>query len=142
MKKLKTIHFHKHTTLGGAYAVENQGSRAVEKSLGGGISRLLISALGCSLSTGTASANFGVVPLYAKVDLRTRAVSVGVSRLPLQSTYCCRMKPFIEVLCGFSRPISLHQRITDNRTKWRCALTHRFSCIIKNSNKYEKSSVF
>ena len=47
---------------------------------------LLISALGCSLSTGTASANFGMVSLCAKVDLRTRAGPVGVSRPPLQST--------------------------------------------------------
>ena len=32
-----------------------------------------------SLSAGTASANFGVISLCAKVDLRTRAVSAGVS---------------------------------------------------------------
>ena len=44
---------------------------------------LLISALGCSLSAGTASANFAVVYFGAKVDLRTRAFPAGVSRLPL-----------------------------------------------------------
>ncbi len=38
-----------------------------------------------SLTTGTASANVGVVSLFAKVYLRARAGPDGVSRPPLQA---------------------------------------------------------
>ncbi|MBM7684154.1 hypothetical protein JOD43_004367 [Pullulanibacillus pueri] len=47
---------------------------------------VLISSSGRSLSSGTASANLGNEYFVSQVDLRTRAVPEGVSRLPFQST--------------------------------------------------------
>ncbi len=63
------------------------------------VDRLLIFAPGCSLSTGAASANLGIEYLCSQVDLRTRAIPVGVSHLPLQSTYLllCILELFMAI---------------------------------------------
>ncbi len=68
------------------------------------VSPLLLFAPGCSLSTGAASANLGIEYLCSQVDLRTRAIPVGVSHLPLQSTYLllCILELFMAIDFPFS----------------------------------------